>query len=204
MFSGIVEDMGIVTQVDHYKDKSVITVQVQKYVDTVAIGDSISINGVCLTVVRILKDYFVFEAMPETLRLTNLKKITTGDCVNVERAITAATRIGGHFVQGHIDGTSTIESIEQDGCALKIWFTKLDSYKDCFIPKGYIAIDGMSLTLVDTTPELFSICFIPHTQSVTVVQNYRVGTQVNVELDHIVKTVALVLQQRKDEYGRYH
>jgi riboflavin synthase len=204
MFSGIVEDMGIVTQVDHQKDKSVITMQVQKYVDTVAMGDSISINGVCLTVVRILKDNFVFEAMPETLRLTNLKKIAAGDYVNVERAITAATRIGGHFVQGHIDGTSTIELIEQDGCSLKIWFKKLASYKDCFIPKGYIAIDGMSLTLVDITPELFSICFIPHTQSVTVVQKYQIGTQVNVEIDHIVKTVALLLKQREDEYGRHH
>src|SRR5580692_8127210 len=177
MFSGIVEEMAIVTQVDHHKDKSVMTVQVQKYVDTIAVGDSISINGVCLTVVRIVKDYFTFEAMPETLRLTNLKKIATGDCVNVERAITAATRIGGHFVQGHIDGTSIIESIEQDGCSLKIWFQKIDAYKDCFIP---------------------------NTQSVTVVQNYQVGTQVNVEIDHIVKTVALLLHQRKDEYGRHH
>lgn len=204
MFSGIVEEMGVVKKVDHQKDKSTITVQVQKCLDTVVIGDSISVNGVCLTVVRIDADSFMFEAMPETLRLTSLKNLVTGDYVNVERAMTALTRIGGHLVQGHSDGATTIESIEQDGCALKIWFKKLDQYKDCFIPKGYVAIDGMSLTLVDSTPDFFSVCFIPHTQSVTVVQNYRIGTQVNVEVDHIVKTIALVLKQREDGYGKHN
>src|SRR5665213_1480774 len=130
MFSGIVEEMGIITHVDHQSDKSVITIKVQKCLDAVVIGDSISINGVCLTVVSILVDMFVFEAMPETLQLTSLKNLMTGDHVNVERAMTALTRIGGHLVQGHIDGTTAIESIERDGCALKIWFKKLDTYKD--------------------------------------------------------------------------
>ncbi len=197
MFSGIVEDVGIVMQVDHHRDKSIITVQMQKCLDAVDIGDSVSINGVCLTVICRLKNSLIFEAMPETLRLTNLKKIVAGDYVNVERAITAVTRIGGHFVQGHIDGISTIELIEQDGCALKIWFKKLDLYKDCFIPKGYIAIDGMSLTLVDSKLDFFSVCFIPHTQKVTIVQNYRIGMQVNIEIDHIVKTVAQLLKQKE-------
>jgi riboflavin synthase len=204
MFSGIVEEIGIVMDVNHQQHKSVITVQMQQCLEDVGIGDSISINGVCLTVVRRLENSFVFEAMPETLRLTNLKLIANGDWVNIERAITAATRIGGHFVQGHIDGTSTIESIEHDGCSLKIWFKKIDAYQDCFIPKGYISIDGMSLTLVDANAEFFSVCFIPHTQQVTIVQKYQLGTQVNVEIDHIAKTVALLLQQRRGEYGSYH
>jgi riboflavin synthase len=203
MFSGIVEEIGIVAQVDHQKDKSVITIQAQKCLAAVAVGDSISINGVCLTAVQIFADSFMFEAMPETLRLTNLKNIATGDYVNVERAMTALTRIGGHLVQGHSDGVTTIESIEPDGCALKIWFKKLDLYKDCFIPKGYISIDGMSLTLIDSTTDFFSVCFIPHTQAVTVVQNYRVGTLVNVEVDHIVKTISFLLRDREDSYGKH-
>ena len=200
MFSGIVEEMGVVTHVDHQKDKSILTIRVQKCLDTVIIGDSIAVNGVCLTVVRIVGDSFIFEAMPETLRLTNLKDLAIGDYVNAERAMTALSRIGGHLVQGHCDGTTTIESIEHDGCAIKVWFKKLDRYTDCFIPKGYISIDGMSLTLVDSTPEFFSICFIPHTQSITIVQNYRVGTLVNVEVDHIVKTIALVLKGKENGY----
>lgn len=203
MFTGIVEEMGTVKQVDHQKEKTIITVQVQKCLNTVIIGDSISVNGVCLTVVRVVEDSFIFEAMPETLRLTSLKNLAVGDYVNVERAMTALSRIGGHLVQGHSDGTTTIESIEQDGCALKIWFKKLDLYKDCFIPKGYVSIDGMSLTLVDSTPEFFSVCFIPHTQSATIVHKYRIGMQVNVEVDHIVKTIALVLKQKEDSHGRH-
>jgi riboflavin synthase len=203
MFSGIVEEMGIITCVDHAGDKSVITVQVNNCFDDVMIGDSVAINGVCLTVVNCAQAQFVFEAMPETLRLTSLGSLSCGDTVNVERSVKASTRIGGHFVQGHIDGTATIISIEEDGCALKIWFKKPELYKECFIPKGFIAIDGMSLTLVDVTVDAFSICFIPHTQHVTIVQRYRMGTLVNVEVDHLVKTMALLLQQKEAHYGKY-
>ena len=202
MFSGIVEEMGKIKQVDHQKDKSVITVCVEKCSADVFVSDSVSINGVCLTVVECTDDCFVFEAMPETLRLTNLGDLLVGDVVNVERSMKANARVGGHFIQGHIDGIATIESIEPDGCALKIWFKKPELYKDCFIPKGYVAIDGMSLTLVDSTQDKFSICFIPHTQEITVVQNYRVGTKVNVEVDHIVKTMSLLLQQKEAYHGK--
>ncbi len=203
MFSGIVEEMGIVADVDHRKDKSIVMVQVNKCLDDVVVGDSIAINGVCLTVVECCAIGFVFEAMPETLRMSALKNLTVGMRVNVERAMNSLTRIGGHLVQGHSDGATTIELIEPDGCALKIWFKKLELYKDCFIPKGYVAIDGMSLTLVDVTTEYFSVCFIPHTQAVTIVQHYCVGMQVNVEVDHMVKTIAQLLKNRGDEHARY-
>jgi len=202
MFSGIVEEMGTIKLVDHQTDKSVITVQVEKCSTDVFVSDSVSINGVCLTVVECANDCLTFEAMPETLRLTNLGDLLVGDVVNVERSMKANARVGGHFVQGHIDGIATIESIEPDGCALKIWFKKPELYKDCFIPKGYVAIDGMSLTLVDSTQDKFSICFIPHTQKITVVQRYCVGTKVNVEIDHIVKTMSLLLQQKEAYHGK--
>lgn len=202
MFSGIVEEIGIVIGADHQDDKSILTIQVKKCLDDVVIGDSVAVNGACLTVVKYEDASFTFEAMPETLRLTNLATLHCGDQINVERSVKASTRIGGHMVQGHVDGTAIIESIEPDGCALKIWFKKPEFYKDCFIPKGFIAIDGMSLTLVDVTQDFFSVCFIPHTQQVTVVQQYRVGTAVNLEVDHIVKTMALLLQQREAHYGK--
>lgn len=203
MFSGIVEEMGVILHADHQADKSTITVKVNACFDDVIIGDSVAINGVCLTVVNCASAQFTFEAMPETLRLTNLGALRCNDKVNVERSVTANTRIGGHMVQGHIDGTATIQSIEPDGCALRIWFKKPEIYKDCFIPKGFISIDGMSLTIVDVTTDLFSICFIPHTQQVTIVQNYRVGTVVNVEVDHMVKTMFLLLQQKEVSHGKH-
>ncbi len=204
MFSGIVEEVGVVVEVDHQPDKSVLVIQVETCFVGVIVGDSLSVNGVCLTVCQRRMKRFVCEAMPETIRLTSLGSLSVGDLVNVERAMTSLTRIGGHLVQGHIDGKTTIESIEADGCALKIWFKKLDQYKDCFIPKGYVAIDGMSVTIVDVLNDSFSVCFIPYTQSVTIVKNYRVGMQVNIEVDHIVKTIALMLNQRESVYGKYY
>lgn len=203
MFSGIVEEIGVVLEVDHQPDKSVLVIQVETCFVGVIVGDSLSVNGVCLTVCQRRLKSFVFEAMPETIRLTSLGSLCVGSLVNIERAMTSLTRIGGHLVQGHIDGKVTIESIEADGCALKVWFKKLDHYKDCFIPKGYIAIDGMSVTIVDVEVDTFSVCFIPYTQTVTIVKNYSVGMHVNIEIDHIVKTIALMFNQRESVYGKH-
>ncbi len=196
MFTGIVEDIGAVTAAVHGQGKSVLTIRSPRCVDDMSVGDSIAVNGVCLTVTTFTHDDFTVEAIPETLRLTSLGQLKEGDTVNLERAATAATRIGGHFVQGHVDGFTTIAKMEPDGDAIKTWFQKPDFYADCFVPKGYIGIDGMSLTIVDVTKDMFSICFIPHTQSVTVVKNYHPGTRVNVEIDHITKTVDHILRQR--------
>lgn len=201
MFVGIVEEIGLVKHVEHRPDKSTLIIQSQKCLEDVSIGDSISVNGVCLTICQFSTNGFVVEAMPETLRLTTLGTLTVGCLVNLERAMTSTTRVGGHFVQGHVDGTTTIERIEQDGCALKVWLKKLDAYTDCFIAKGYICLDGMSLTLVDVEADNFSICFIPHTQASTIVQNYQVGTKVNLEMDHITKTISIILKQREISYG---
>lgn len=204
MFTGIVEAMCEVKEANHTSDKSIITLTIKKNWNDICIGDSIAINGVCLTVIKYEQENFTFEIMPETLRLTNLAQLKAHDYVNVERSIMAQARMGGHLVQGHIDGTSRIELIELDGCALKIWFTKPLFYKDCFIPKGFIGIDGMSLTLVDVTQDLFSVSFIPHTQEVTIVQYYQIGTLVNIEIDYFVKTISLILEQKKEAYHGKH
>lgn len=196
MFTGIVEDIGAVKTATHGTGKSVLTIHSPRCVDDASVGDSISVNGVCLTITQFTHDDFTVEAIPETVRLTNIGLLKEGDTVNLERAATASTRIGGHFVQGHVDGFTTIAKMEADGDSIKTWFEKPEFYRDCFVPKGYIGIDGMSLTLVDVTKDMFSICFIPHTQQATIVKNYRPGTRVNVEIDHITKTVDHILRQR--------
>jgi riboflavin synthase len=203
MFSGIIEEVGVVVDVHHTTDKSTIVIQVDTCFVDVIVGDSISVNGVCLTVCERRLKSFVFEAMPETVRLTSLGSLMIGGFVNIERAMNSLSRIGGHIVQGHIDGTTTIKSIEHDGCALKIWFKKLDAYSYCFIPKGYIGIDGMSLTIVDVIRDSFSICIIPHTQRATIVKYYHVGMKVNIEIDHIFKTIALILNTRELDCGKH-
>ena len=197
MFSGIVEEIGTVRHAEHTPEKSMLTIEADTSLQDTRIGDSIAVNGACLTVCSHTNNSFVVEAIPETIRLTNLGNLNVGSPVNLERSITPTTRIGGHLIQGHVDGATTIECIEQNGCAIKVWFKKLDTYSECFIPKGYICIDGMSLTVVDVTPTLFSICFIPHTQAVTIVKQYQVGTQVNVEIDHITKTVSMILKAKE-------
>ena len=196
MFTGIVEYRAEVTHIEHKLEKSTLWISIPFTDDCGAVGDSISINGVCLTIVEIVNNSYVFQAMPETLRLTNIKSLKKNDYVNLERAMRATSRIGGHMVQGHSDGTAIIESIEHDGCALKIWFCKPEHYKDCFVPKGFIAIDGMSLTIVDVHDSCFSVCFIPHTQQMTIVQDYYIGTVVNIEIDHIAKTISSLLAQK--------
>ncbi len=194
MFSGIVEEMGHIVGID--QQPGIVTLQISGSLccEDLKIGDSISVNGICLTVCSLISDVFVVQAIPETINRTNLGSLKKGDIVNLERSITASTRIGGHFVQGHVDGTTTINKIDQEGDSLKVWFKRPQFYHECFIPKGYIALDGMSLTLVDVLPDEFSICLIPHTQISTIVKNYQVGTHVNLEIDHITKTVVHIIR----------
>lgn len=196
MFSGIVEELGIIREVKDQSGVLSLVIQGEKCLQEAKNGDSISVNGVCLTICERTSDTFRFQAIPETLKRTNLGQLGVESRVNLERSITPLSRIGGHFVQGHVDGTTVIQHIEPEGDSLKIWFQKTSLYQDCYIPKGYIAIDGMSLTLVDCTPHAFSICFIPYTQAHTIVQQYQVGTVVNVEIDHLTKTISQLINER--------
>lgn len=196
MFSGIVEEMGCIINLTAQSGLLSLDIASVKCMVDLSVGDSISVNGVCLTICAKKKNSFTVEAIPETLKLTNLGVLKVGEKVNLERSITASSRIGGHFVQGHVDGTTSIKRIEHEGNSLKMWFHKPSFCQECFIPKGYISIDGMSLTLVDIGIDEFSICLIPHTQKNTVVQDYQIGTRVNVEIDHITKTVVHIMNQR--------
>lgn len=196
MFSGIVEEIGIVRKVEGHSGLLSLSIQGKSCLEGLKNGDSISVNGVCLTVCNKTSEVFACQAIPETLARTNLGNLKVGSLVNLEKSITPLTSIGGHFVQGHVDGTTCIKSLEPEGQSLKIWFHKPTFYRDCFIPKGYIALDGMSLTLVDCTTDAFSICFIPYTQSHTIVEQYQIGTIVNLEIDHITKTISQMINER--------
>lgn len=205
MFSGIVEEIGTIHQACHTPDKTTITIQSSLCWQDLNLGDSISVNGICLTVCHKERDLFTLEAMPETVRLTTIGTLKANDPINLERALKANSRIGGHMVQGHIDGTTQISHVQEEGCALKVWFHRPTFHPDCLIPKGFIAIDGMSLTLVDITDTHFSVCLIPHTRSVTISGRYDQDMAVNVEIDHITKTILSTMKSiNQGEHHGHH
>lgn len=196
MFSGITETLGLIQQVHHHNDCTHFIIQHRGLFDDLNIGDSVAVNGTCLTVTQFEATTFSVTAVPETLRLTNLGLLKVNDAVNLERAIRANQRIGGHYVQGHIDTLATINNIQQDGKgAIIVDFSLERKWQRYLIHKGYIAIDGMSLTVMETHDQGFKVTFIPHTQTVTVVQHYRVGHRVNIEIDMMSKTIEKLLMK---------
>jgi riboflavin synthase len=190
MFSGITETMGSIKEIIAEAGCQHFIIQPMLRFDDLRTGDSIAVNGVCLTVTRFDTDTFNVTAVPETLRLTNLKHLEIGDHVNLERSVTMSTRIGGHYVQGHVDGTGHILDISHDnGAALLVKIGVPATLARYIVPKGYIGIDGMSITVITATSEWFTVTFIPHTQQVTTVQNYNIGDEVNIEVDIMAKYI---------------
>lgn len=162
--------------------------------DTIKLGDSVALNGCCLTVAELSGTVAVFEAIPETLGLTNLGDLQPGSIVNVERALQAGARFDGHFVQGHIDSRGAVEEIRDDGGE---WRIRVDCGKDfgaqC-IPKGSVCIDGISLTIAELAANSFVVAVIPHTRKITNIQSWKRGTSVNLEADLIGKYVRRQMQ----------
>jgi riboflavin synthase len=194
MFSGIVETIGLITQIHLQDGCKHFSISPDILFDDIIIGDSIAVNGVCLTVTHFTDTYFNVTAVPETLRLTNLNDLQVNDVVNLERSLKMGDRIGGHHVQGHVDGCGQmIEMHYDDSAALLVKFSiprKLSRY---IIEKGYITIDGMSITVIDTDLDWFTVTFIPHTQAVTNIQHYAVGKSVNLEVDIMGKYIEKML-----------
>lgn len=162
------------------------------------IGNSVAINGCCLTVVAINGQQWSFEAGTETLSRTNLGRFAPGDPVNLERALPAAGRLGGHFVQGHVDGVGEVATIERDGEWTTIWFRVPEHLTAQMVPKGSITVDGVSLTLVNVERDRFSVALIPHTLSVTTLGTRRVGDAVNIETDILGKYVQKFLSLQRE------
>lgn len=156
---------------------------------TLALGESVAVNGCCLTVTAREKDTFTFQVGPETLAQTNLGQLALGDPVNLEQALRVGDRLGGHFVTGHVDGVGTIAKKEQRGEWLTIEFACPNSFDELIVDKGSIAVDGVSLTVVKTVRGTFSVMLIPHTRDHTTLGPKAVGGHVNLELDLLAKHV---------------
>lgn len=197
MFTGIIEEVGTVRTVQK-GSSSFIKIQASKVLEDVHIGDSIAVNGVCLTVTEFSGNVFRADVMNETLSRSSLGQLKNGSPVNLERAMAANGRFGGHIVSGHIDGTGTISGMENDGIA--VWYTisappEIMRY---IVEKGSIAIDGISLTVAKVTGSSFSVSIIPHTASQTILSTKKTGDIVNLENDIVGKYVEKLITPFND------
>ena len=183
MFTGIVEEMGEVRSADSGK----LVVGASKVMDDMKHGASICVNGACLTVTDFDEGSFSVDVVPETLRRTNLGRLHAGDPVNLERPLSASGRLDGHIVQGHVDGTANVTSVADDGDALMVGFRAGESLMRYIVEKGFVSVDGTSLTIVDCDRDSFSVTVIPYTRDNTVLGRRREGDIVNVEVDILAK-----------------
>ena len=204
MFTGIVEALGEVVETTSHQGLHRLVVAAPVLGDGVAIGGSVAINGVCLTAVRIDGDRMTVEVVPETLRRTNLGALDIGDAVNVERSLPADGRFGGHIVQGHVDGTCAIASRERDGASEMVTFTLPPDHAAQVVPKGFVALDGVSLTVVDASAEEFRVALIPHTRELVTLGSAEVGYRANLEVDVLAKYVerAMAVMPREAALSR--
>ena len=193
MFTGIVEEIGTVRRVVSGQSAGSLDVQAKLVLEGTKVGDSIAVNGVCLTVTSLREDGFTADVMPETLRRSNLGALKSGDPVDLERAMAADGRFGGHMVSGHIDGVGTITSQRREGIATWITIAAPPGIMRYIVEKGSIAIDGVSLTVAAVTSQDFSVSLIPHTGSRTVLLQKKPGSQVNLENDIVGKYVERLL-----------
>ena len=198
MFTGIIEEMGTVKSISKGSKESTLCISCKKVLEDVNIGDSIAVNGICLTVVTYTESSFTCDVMNETFSRSSLMKLRTGSPVNLERAMSACGRFGGHMVSGHIDGTGKIASIKNDGNAVWFEITTSEKILGGIVEKGSIAIDGISLTVAGLSTSSFSVSIIPHTLKETVLGVRKVGDEVNFETDIIGKYIKKFCDTNKD------
>lgn len=190
MFTGLIEALGTIADLQPAGPGVRLLVRAGEIANDAALGDSIAINGCCLTVVAREGDTLTFEAGSETLSRTNLGKLVQGSAVNLERSLKVGDRLGGHFVTGHIDAVGTLDERRDEGPWSFLWFRVPRPLTRQMASKGSIAVDGVSLTLVEVEAERFSVALIPHTLSVTTLGRLRTGDEVNIETDLLAKYVA--------------
>jgi riboflavin synthase len=194
MFTGLVEAIGRVVAEEPDRDQVGLRLTIQcDFARDLAIGESVSINGTCLTVISHTGTEFLVQISHTTLRLTTLGQLVPGQRVNLERAVTAATRLGGHWVLGHVDTVGRVQSIERHGDTRDITVLFPEEYKRWVLPQGSITLDGVSLTIVDARANAVRVTIIPHTLTQTIIGEWQVGTAVNVEFDVLGKYVEHLL-----------
>lgn len=194
MFTGIIEEIGAVKALQKGQSSSYIEIQANKILTDIHRGDSIAVNGVCLTVTDFTENAFRADVMNETLSRSSLGSLKNGSPVNLERAMPANGRFGGHIVSGHIDGTGCIRSIQKDGIAVCYTISADSKILRYIVEKGSVAIDGISLTVTGVTDRDFSVSIIPHTASQTILQTKKTGDTVNLENDIIGKYVEKLMR----------
>jgi riboflavin synthase len=193
MFTGIIEEIGIVRSLQ----RDTITTRASKVLEDTKVGDSIAVNGVCLTVVSLDNSSFQVNVMPETLKRTNLGKLNPGDKVNLERALMLGGRLGGHLVQGHVDATGQVVSFFPQEKALIVRYSAPAELMRYIVPKGFIAVDGVSLTVVEANASSFTVSLVEITQKTTNLVDRRPGDPVNLEVDIIAKYVEKMMETRR-------
>jgi len=198
IFTGIIEELGTINRIERGSNSSRINVRAGKVLEDVRIGDSIAINGVCLTVTEFDSEHFVADVMAETLEKTNLRDLTSGQRVNLERAVRLGDRMGGHLVQGHVDGVGTIVEQQKLDIATILRIKTTAEVLAYVVKKGSVAIDGISLTVVETGVDSFAVSLIPHTAAMTTLGFKKPGDTVNLESDIIGRYVEKLLQGQKD------
>jgi riboflavin synthase len=198
MFTGIIEEIGVLKDIKRDTNDYQLTIAAKKMVEDVQLGDSIAVNGVCLTVTSFTSDQFTVDVMPETIKATSLQSLARGSHVNLERAMSANGRFGGHFVSGHVDSIGTVKSRHQVSNAVYFWIEVAPEMMKYIVAKGSIAIDGISLTVVETKDRLFSISIIPHTITETILQFRQSGDIVNIECDMLAKYMERLLEKREE------
>lgn len=199
MFTGIIEEIGYVKRINQQSRSAQIEIKADKVLGDVAVGDSIAVNGVCLTVVTFDSQHFTADVMPETISKTNLRELKPGSPVNLERALKLGGRLGGHIVQGHVDAVGTIVEKQILEIAIIYRIATEPELLQYVVPKGSVAIDGISLTVVDVFQDSFTVSLIPHTAHETVLGEKKPGDRVNLESDIIGRYVKHLMNRNHGE-----
>lgn len=202
IFTGIIEELGVVKSIAINGASGCITIKAKKVLEGTQLGDSIAVNGTCLTVTSINSDGFSADVMAETVRRTSLSQVGKGDLVNLERAMILNGRFGGHIVSGHIDGTGTITKYTKEENAIWVTIKAPDEILDLIVEKGSICIDGISLTVATVSDRDFQVSIIPHTAKDTTLIYKKVGSLVNLENDIVGKYIKKLMENKQEEQAK--
>mgnify|MGYP004653946409 FL=1 len=202
IFTGIIEELGVVKSIAINGASGCITIKAKKVLEGTQLGDSIAVNGTCLTVTSINSDGFSADVMAETVRRTSLSQVGKGDLVNLERAMILNGRFGGHIVSGHIDGTGTITKYTKEENAIWVTIKAPEEILDLIVEKGSICIDGISLTVATVSDRDFQVSIIPHTAKDTTLIHKKVGSLVNLENDIVGKYIKKLMENKQEEQAK--
>ena len=202
MFTGIVEEVGIVDSIKIQGKSGSITIKADKVLENTKLGDSIAVNGICLTVTNIYSDRFTADIMAETVRRSGMSAVNAKDKVNLERAMALNGRFGGHIVSGHIDGTGKIIDYKREENAVWVTISASEEILNLIVEKGSICIDGISLTVAEVTDDYFNVSVIPHTAENTTLLNKKIGNIVNLENDIVGKYIQKFMKQSEKDSSK--